>query len=122
RTYEPTSLVLFEGAVSTGGCGRATSAVGPFYCPADRLAYIDLGFFRELHDRLGAPGDFAQAYVLAHENGHHVQHLLGVSGGGWAPNEQSVRVELQADCYAGVWGHQVVEAGQLEDGDIEEAP
>jgi len=120
-TYEPTSLVLFADAVSTGGCGQASSAVGPFYCPADRLAYIDLGFYRDLRDRFGAPGDLAQAYVLAHENGHHVQNLLGVGGGGRQSNEESVRAELQADCYAGVWAHEVFEAGELEEGDVEEA-
>jgi predicted metalloprotease len=120
RAYEPTSLVLFTDAVGTG-CGQASSAVGPFYCPSDRLAYIDLDFYRELRDRFGAAGDFAQAYVIAHENGHHIQNLLGVTGGGAVSNEQSVRVELQADCYAGVWAHQVFEEGDLEEGDVEEA-
>ncbi len=120
RTYEPTSLVLFTAAVSTG-CGQASSAVGPFYCPPDRLAYIDLEFYRELRDRFGAAGDFAQAYVIAHENGHHVQNLLGVTGGGRVSNEESVEVELQADCYAGVWAHDVFAEGDLEAGDIEEA-
>jgi len=119
-TYETTSLVLFTDAVSTG-CGQASAAVGPFYCPPDRLAYIDLGFFRELRDRFGAAGDFAQAYVIAHENGHHVQNLLGVTGGDRESNERSVRVELQADCYAGVWAHDVFEEGDLQEGDIEEA-
>jgi predicted metalloprotease len=119
-TYEPTTLVLFTSAVDTG-CGQASSAVGPFYCPADRTAYIDLSFYEELRNRFGAAGDFAQAYVIAHENGHHVQNLLGVTGGGRASNEQSVRVELQADCYAGVWAHDVFTEGDLEAGDVEEA-
>ena len=116
-TYETTQLVLFTDAVDTA-CGQASSAVGPFYCPADRLAYIDLAFYDELANRFGAPGEFAQAYVIAHEVGHHVQNLLGVRGSG--DNDQSVRVELQADCYAGVWAHDVFEEGDLEDGDIEE--
>ncbi|MDQ3293529.1 MAG: neutral zinc metallopeptidase, partial [Actinomycetota bacterium] len=122
-TYEPTTLVLFTGSVQTG-CGGATSAVGPFYCPADRLAYIDFEFFQDLSSRFGAPGDFAQAYVIAHEVGHHVQNLLGASGGGGRSNEDSIRIELQADCYAGVWANQVFEQGdadlELSDGDIEE--
>jgi predicted metalloprotease len=118
-TYEPTQLVLFSGAVDTG-CGRATSAVGPFYCPADRLAYIDFDFFVELRNRFGAPGDFAQAYVIAHEVGHHVQNLLGAGVGQRSSNEDSVRIELQADCYAGVWANSVFEEGDLEEGDLEE--
>jgi uncharacterized protein len=118
-TYEPTQLVLFDDVVDTG-CGQATSAVGPFYCPADRKAYIDFAFYEELRRRFGAPGDFAQAYVIAHEVGHHVQNLLGVTGGGGESNERSVRVELQADCYAGTWAHFVFEQGDLEEGDIEE--
>ena len=118
-TYETTQLVLFTDAVDTA-CGQASSAVGPFYCPADRLAYIDLTFFRELASRFGAPGEFAQAYVIAHEVGHHVQNLLGVTGGGRESNDRSVRVELQADCYAGVWANGVFEEGDLEEGDLEE--
>ena len=118
-TYEPTQLVLFSGAVDTG-CGRATSAVGPFYCPPDRLAYIDFDFFRELQNRFGAPGDFAQAYVIAHEVGHHIQNLLGAGVGRQSSNEDSVRIELQADCYAGVWANSVFEEGDLEEGDLEE--
>ena len=106
QTYEPTSLVLFTEAVSTA-CGQASSATGPFYCPADSLAYIDLGFFRELSDRFGAAGDFAQAYVIAHENGHHVQNLLGELEG------EDVAVELRADCYAGVWASTLRDAGDI---------
>jgi predicted metalloprotease len=103
--------------------------MGPFYCPADRKAYIDLGFYEELHTRLGAGGDFAQAYVIAHEIGHHVQTLTGVSarmqaarqrGGEREANALSVRQELQADCYAGVWGHYAAQEGLLESGDAEE--
>ena len=121
-SYEPASLVLFTDSVQTG-CGPATSAVGPFYCPADRLAYIDLGFYRELRDRFGAPGDFAQAYVIAHEIGHHVQNLLGASAEANQhrdDNRWSIALELQADCYAGVWGHFAFADGVLEDGDLQE--
>jgi predicted metalloprotease len=107
--YRPTTLVLFAGAVDTG-CGRGTSSVGPFYCPADEHAYLDVEFFQELHDRFGAPGDFAQAYVIAHEFGHHIQNVLGAEG-------ESVRIELQADCYAGVWAHSVFGAGAAASGD-----
>lgn len=118
--YRPTQLVLFAGAVDTG-CGRATSAVGPFYCPADDHAYLDVEFFQELHDRFGAPGDFAQAYVIAHEVGHHIQNVLGDSG-----RRDSIRVELQADCYAGLWAHSVFGAGagggvSITEDDIREA-
>ena len=120
KTYEPSQLVLFSGAVDTG-CGQATAAVGPFYCPPDRLAYVDFDFFRELRDRFGAAGDFAQAYVIAHEVGHHVQNLLGAGVGGRSSNEDSVRIELQADCYAGVWAHSVFAEGDLEEGDLAEA-
>ena len=127
RDYEPTRLVLFRRGVRTG-CGVASSAVGPFYCPADRRVYLDLSFFRELRERFGAPGDFAQAYVMAHEFGHHVQNLLGIMGEVSAAqrespdqaNELSVRLELQADCLAGVWAHSAYEDDQLEEGDLEE--
>ncbi len=128
REYRDAKLVLFSGGVSTGGCGNASSSVGPFYCSADEQAYLDLDFFRELQQRFGAPGDFAQVYVLAHELGHHVQKVLGTSdqvrqtqqqdpGGA---NELSVRLELQADCYAGVWGSSAQDRGLLEPGDLEE--
>jgi uncharacterized protein len=127
RTYEPTKLYLFEQGVSTN-CGTASSAVGPFYCPADRGVYVDLSFFRELSQRFGAPGDFAQAYVIAHEFGHHVQNLLGVSDDvnrqqqedPASANELSVRLELQADCLAGVWAHSAYTQQLLEPGDLEE--
>jgi len=121
RQYQPPVLVLFEDAVRSA-CGNASAASGPFYCPADQKIYLDLSFFRELGQRFGAPGDFAQAYVVAHEVGHHVQHLLGTTrqaqqGG----NEGSVRLELQADCYAGVvWGHAEARANRLDQGDVEE--
>jgi uncharacterized protein len=128
KTYEQTTLVIFERGVSTGGCGSASSAVGPFYCPADRQVYIDFSFFRELSDRFGAPGDFARAYVIAHEIGHHVQNLLGVSDDvnrerqedPGSANELSVRLELQADCLAGIWGHTAFKEQVLEEGDLEE--
>jgi len=127
-TYRPARLVLFTDATSTA-CGYGEAAVGPFYCPPDQKVYIDLGFYRALKDRFGAPGDFAQAYVIAHEIGHHVQTLLGTSqemrraqkrdpGGA---NELSVRLELQADCYAGVWAHSTAQRDLLEKGDVEEA-
>jgi uncharacterized protein len=112
RTYEHAKLVLFRDAIRSA-CGFAESASGPFYCPGDERVYIDLGFFDELQQRFGAPGDFAQAYVLAHELGHHVQRLLGAEG-------ESVRIELQADCYAGVWGHETAQRQILEAGDVEE--
>jgi predicted metalloprotease len=126
--YTEADLVLFSGGVSTGGCGNAPSSVGPFYCPADQKAYIDLSFFRELQSRFGAEGDFAQVYVLAHELGHHLQNVLGTSdqvrqGQQQDPgraNELSVRLELQADCYAGVWGNSAQDRGLLEPGDVEE--
>ncbi|MFP5255846.1 MAG: neutral zinc metallopeptidase [Acidimicrobiia bacterium] len=128
REYVDAQLVLFTGGVSTGGCGNAPSSVGPFYCPADGKAYLDLSFFRELRDRFGAPGDFAQVYVLAHELGHHVQNLLGTNAqvreeqrrDPDRANELSVRMELQADCYAGVWGRSAEDRGILEPGDLEE--
>ncbi len=128
-TYERAKLVLFERQVSTGGCGSAPSAVGPFYCPADNTAYMDLTFFEELAARLQFSGDFAQAYVISHEIGHHVQNLTGVSSrvrsesqrNPGKANELSVRQELQADCFAGAWAYSVYQAGLLESGDIEEA-
>jgi len=127
RSYERAPLVLFANAVRTA-CGDATSAVGPFYCPADGRVFLDLGFFRELEQRFGAPGDFAQAYVIAHEVGHHVQNLLGIMGQVQAlqaenptqANDLSVRLELQADCLAGVWAHSAYAENQLEEGDLEE--
>jgi len=127
QTYEPTTLRLFTSGIQTG-CGAASSQVGPFYCPADRHVYIDLTFFRELQSRFQAAGDFAQAYVIAHEFGHHVQNVLGVSDDVHrqqqedpeGANELSVRLELQADCLAGVWGHAAQQEGLLEPGDVEE--
>jgi uncharacterized protein len=129
REYEKPTLVLFTDSVESA-CGYATAASGPFYCPGDRKVYIDLGFYGDLRDRFGAPGDFAQAYVIAHEVGHHVQNLLGTMGqvdraqrqaGKGEANELSVRLELQADCYAGIWGHYAHTQRQLlEQGDIEE--
>jgi len=130
REYRDPTLVLFTGAVQSA-CGMAGSAVGPFYCPADEKLYLDLGFFRALRDRFRAPGDFAQAYVIAHEVGHHVQTLLGISeqvrdaqrrAGRAEANALSVRQELQADCLAGVWAHHAERTRQiLEPGDVEEA-
>jgi predicted metalloprotease len=125
--YEDAKLVLFRDVVRSG-CGRAGAETGPFYCPADGKVYIDLSFFDELDQRFDAPGDFAQAYVLAHEIGHHVQTLLGVSPrvrrlqqqNPSAANELSVRQELQADCLAGVWGHSTKQRGILESGDVQE--
>lgn len=130
REYEDPRLVLFRGATQTA-CGRGESAMGPFYCPADHKVYIDLDFYDTLRDRLGAPGDFAQAYVIAHEVGHHVQNLLGTSAkldqlrgrvSEAQYNAMSVRLELQADCFAGVWAHHAERSRQiLEQGDIDEA-
>ncbi|MEN9579629.1 MAG: hypothetical protein RJA70_2638 [Pseudomonadota bacterium] len=117
-------LVVFSGAVSTGGCGNASSSVGPFYCPADNKLYIDPGFYDVMEQKLRAPGDFAQAYVIAHEVGHHVQNLLGSSRlnvQGETQNQVSVRVELQADCLAGVWGHTAQASLQITDEDLSEA-
>jgi uncharacterized protein len=128
RYREPT-LVLFSDAVDSA-CGFAEAAMGPFYCPADQKVYIDLSFYRDLRDRHGAEGDFAQAYVIAHEIGHHVQNLLGISSqvqqarqraSKAAGNELSVRLELQADCLAGVWAHHAEARGILDPGDVEEA-
>ena len=115
--YQDAKLVLFRDAVQSA-CGFAQAASGPFYCPNDHKVYIDLGFYDELRKRFGAPGDFAQAYVLAHEVGHHVQTLLGDNFG--TSNAGSVRRELQADCYAGVWGSFMAREGVLEPGDVEE--
>ena len=125
--YRDARLVLFRDAVESA-CGYAESATGPFYCPPDERVYVDLGFFDELAQRFGAPGDFAQAYVLAHEIGHHVQNLLGISsqvqsamrGNGRLSNDLSVRLELQADCFAGVWGARAAQQGLLDAGDVEE--
>jgi predicted metalloprotease len=130
RQYEEPTLVLFSGMVQSA-CGMGQAAMGPFYCPGDRRVYIDLSFYRELQNRFRAPGDFAQAYVIAHEIGHHVQNLLGImervnqmrarmSRAG--ANALSVRVELQADCFAGIWAHHAQRTRQvLEQGDLEEA-
>jgi predicted metalloprotease len=128
--YVPPTLVLFSDQVRSG-CGAASAAVGPFYCPADRKVYIDLAFYNELASRFGAPGDFAQAYVLAHEVGHHVQTLLGTEekvrraqqgASERESNQLQVSMELQADCYAGVWAHNADRTRQiLEQGDVEEA-
>ena len=125
--YRPAKLVLFRGATETA-CGVGQSAMGPFYCPLDEKVYIDLGFYDELQSKFGASGDFAQAYVIAHELGHHVQHVLGTDqqvrraqqGDPAAANQYSVRLELQADCYAGVWGRSTQQRDKLDQGDIEE--
>jgi len=126
--YEEPVLVLFDGSVRSA-CGMASSAVGPFYCPGDHKLYLDLSFFRELAQRFGAPGEFAQAYVVAHEVGHHVQTLLGTSeqvnqararASEVQGNQLSVMQELQADCYAGVWGNHAARKDWLEEGDVED--
>ena len=129
-TYQEPRLVLFRGATQTA-CGQGQAAMGPFYCPGDQKVYIDLGFYETLKNRLGAPGDFAQAYVIAHEVGHHVQNLLGISDkmaqirsrvSKAEYNALSVRLELQADCFAGVWANRAQSARQiLEQGDVAEA-
>jgi predicted metalloprotease len=128
QQYREPSLVLFSGAVRSA-CGMGQAAMGPFYCPPDQKVYIDLAFYRELRDRFRAPGDFAQAYVIAHEVGHHVQNQLGImqklqSLQGRVSkqefNQASVRVELQADCFAGVWAHHAGNAKLLDPGDVEE--
>jgi predicted metalloprotease len=127
--YRPPTLVLYDGQVRSA-CGMAQSAVGPFYCPGDEKLYLDLAFFRDLQARFHAPGDFAQAYVIAHEVGHHVQKLTGTfqqleaargRGSQTEMHQTSVRMELQADCYAGVWGRYAGTMNQLESGDIAEA-
>ena len=129
QDYPEPTLTLFSGQVESA-CGAASAASGPFYCPADQNLYIDLDFYNELRNQFGAPGDFAQAYVLAHEVGHHVQNVLGVLRESQAQqsrmnkeeaNALSVRTELQADCYAGVWAHHTDRQGILEEGDIDEA-
>jgi len=130
KQYVPPKLVLFRGRIPTA-CGTGQTAMGPFYCPSDQKVYIDLQFYEELKTRFRAPGDFAQAYVIAHEVGHHVQNLLGISGkverlrarsSERQGNALSVRLELQADCFAGVWGYRANEAKQiLQNGDIEAA-
>ncbi|MGV2113139.1 KPN_02809 family neutral zinc metallopeptidase [Agrobacterium salinitolerans] len=129
ETYQKPTLVLFSGQVSSA-CGNASAASGPFYCPGDRKVYLDTNFFKELDQRFGAAGDFAQAYVIAHEVGHHIQNLTGVlpefnrrrqSMSQVDANRMSVRVELQADCYAGIWGKFTEQKGILEAGDLEEA-
>lgn len=129
-TYEAPTVVLFSGQTTTGGCGVANAATGPFYCPADQHIYIDLSFYETLRRRFGAPGDFAQAYVLAHEVGHHVQQLTGVlpefnaARLRLSPEEAnlwSIKVELQADCYAGIWAAYARQENLLEKGDIAEA-
>ena len=126
--FHPARLVLFRNSTQSG-CGPAQSVMGPFYCPVDERVYLDLGFFDELKQRYAASGDFAQAYVLAHELGHHVQHLLGTDArirqaqeaNPSDANQLSVRLELQADCYAGVWAHSTSQRQMLEQGDVDEA-
>ncbi len=131
QRYEEPNLVIFSGATRSA-CGVGQAAMGPFYCPADRNAYIDLSFYQDLRQRFNAPGDFAQAYVIAHEVGHHVQNLLGISGevqrmrqqtSEREANQLSVRLELQADCFAGVWANRTARGTNiaLESGDVEEA-
>jgi hypothetical protein len=127
-TYQRTQLVLFQDEVRSA-CGPTTAETGPFYCPGDQHVYLDVSFFRELANQLGAPGDFAEAYVVAHEFGHHVQDLLGIttqvaqleSADPTISNDLSVRTELQADCLAGIWGHSAYEQSLLESGDLDEA-
>lgn len=133
--FQPATVVLFRDSIQSA-CGYASAATGPFYCPGDQKVYLDLGFFDELQRRFGAPGDFAQAYVLAHEIGHHIQKLTGTEGQArqmqrsepGSANALSVRLELQADCYAGVWGHEASKSGraaaggvELDPGDLEQA-
>ncbi|MEX9253654.1 KPN_02809 family neutral zinc metallopeptidase [Pseudenterobacter timonensis] len=129
RTWQPPKLVMYRGATRTG-CGTGQSVMGPFYCPADSTVYIDLSFYDDMKRKLGADGDFAQGYVIAHEVGHHVQKLLGIepkvrqlqqNASQTEVNHLSVRMELQADCFAGVWGNSMRQQGVLETGDLEEA-
>jgi len=128
QEFRPATLVLFRNSTQSG-CGIGQAAMGPFYCPVDEKVYIDLAFYDELSNRFGAKGDFAQAYVLAHEIGHHIQHLTGTDAqvrsrqenNPDAANELSVRLELQADCYAGVWGHSSQSRDKLDPGDVDEA-
>jgi predicted metalloprotease len=123
--YERTVVLLFRDAVESA-CGSAQSATGPFYCPGDQKVYLDLGFFDELTQRFGAPGEFAQAYVVGHEFGHHVQHLLGLDertrGAAVGENSASVALELQADCLAGIWGHDASQGGRFNAGRVELEP
>lgn len=129
KQYREPKLVMYRGATRTG-CGTGQSVMGPFYCPADSTVYVDLSFYQELKDKLGADGDFAQGYVVAHEVGHHVQNLLGIErkvremqqgASQTEVNRLSVKLELQADCFAGVWGHVMQEQQVLEPGDLQEA-
>ena len=124
--YERTRIVLFRDSIESA-CGSAEAATGPFYCPSDRKVYLDLGFFDELTRRFGAPGDFAKAYVIAHELGHHVQRLLGLDGSvrrspASGANSASVALELQADCFAGMWGHEASQNGRFQAGHVELEP
>src|SRR5215467_8209388 len=119
QRYRPTRVVLFRDAIDSA-CGMAESATGPFYCPQDQRVYLDLGFFQEMSRRLGAPGEFARAYVIAHEVGHHIQRQAGILGNG--SNASSVRIELQADCLAGVWGHAASQPGRAAKGEVELEP
>jgi predicted metalloprotease len=127
--YEKAKLYIYRNRVNTGGCGSASSSVGPFYCPGDQRVYIDLSFYKLMQKQLGASGDLAWGYVIAHELGHHVQQQLGTEAkvrqlqqqNPDQANELSVRMELQADCYAGIWAHRVLQQGDIEDGDLEEA-
>ena len=121
--YQPATMVLYRGGTQTG-CGYGQAAAGPFYCPMDQKLYLDLSFFGEMKSRLGAEGDFAQAYVIAHELGHHIQHQAGIDAqlrnSGGSENAKSVQLELQADCFAGVWGNMAAQKNQLDQGDVEE--